>query len=165
MKIINSAYKDFKSEGDVGLFYLKNIEVQCQNSRFTGCKSINGAGGSIYIKNTNDKSKKVIFKNVQFLKCKADYGGALYVYSKSKSTNVSVDSCIFKENVAKELNANKFGGGAIYISITKGEIVYCQFISNYGSSQIKVTDPSKESIKIMNSFSLNFFNCNFVANN
>lgn len=137
VKIVDCVFKDFKSDGDGGLFYLKDIKVQCENSKITGCESINGGGGGIYIKNTNDQSANVSIKNAQFSKCVADYGGALYVYTKSKNINVVVDSCIFNENVAKDTSGTKIGGSAIYISIAKGEIVSCQFKKNYGSSILK----------------------------
>lgn len=121
-----------------------------------GCKSTNGAGGAIYVKNTNNQITQINITNTQFINCIADYGGALYIYSNSKNTNVLIESCIFKENKAMKSSGAKSGGSAIYCSIIKGNISDCQFFNNYGSSQIKITSISKESMKLLNSDSLSF---------
>lgn len=164
VKISDSSFKDFKSDGDGGLFYLKDIEVQCENTKIKSCEAKNGAGGGMYVKNTNDKNIKVNIINVQFSNCKADYGGALYLYSSSEYTSILVESCIFEENTAMQSSDTESGGSAVYCCITNGAFLNCQFIQNYGGSHIKVTDPSEESLKTLGSKSFNFFNCSFVAN-
>lgn len=161
--VAESAFKDFRSTGDGGLFYLKDIDVDCHNNKITNCESANGAGGAMFIQNTNDLNCKVTISNIQFINCKADYGGALYIYSLSSLSDILIEYCTFKSNKAKLGTDAKTGGSAIYLESDYGKLANCEFTENNPGSAIKVVSPNKDSSKALSTANVNFYNCNFAS--
>lgn len=74
--------------------------LQCNQTNFTSCTSINGGGGEIYYLNSLELVNNLTFKELWFNECKAVYGGAVYIYSFSENNNFTIDSCIFLYNEA-----------------------------------------------------------------
>ncbi|KAK8899127.1 hypothetical protein M9Y10_001428 [Tritrichomonas musculus] len=160
-----STFKSFSSEKDGRLFKLKDIEVDFHDNKISNCEAVGGAGGAMYIENTNDVNYRISIKNIQFSNCKADYGGALYVYSTSSNGDILISFCRFSSNTASP----KGGGSALYFCSNKGKIKNCEFIDNKGGSALKIVEPSQasKSIKLASpsqTESISFFNCNFLSN-
>lgn len=160
-----STFKGFSSEKDGGLFKLKDIEVDFHDNKISKCEAVGGAGGAIYIENTNDVNYRICIKNIQFSNFKADYGGALYVYSTLSYGDILISFCHFSSNTASA----KGGGSALYLCSNKGKIKNCEFIDNKGGSALKIVEPSQasKSIKLASpsqTESISFFNCNFLSN-
>lgn len=145
------------------MFKLKDIEVDFHDNKIKNCEAVGGAGGAMHIENTNSVNYKIAIQSIQFSGCKADYGGALYIYSTSSYTDVLINYCKFDSN-----SAGAKGGSALYYCVSKGKIKNCEYINNKGGSIIKVVDPSRLSqLTLLSSSqaeSINFFNCNFVSN-
>ena len=80
-----------------------------------------------------------------FASCKAAYGGAIYIYSKSESP-ISINSCTFTNNDVyspKPSFDNKlFGGSAIYLTVKNGAVNGCSFVkkTKLTTGMIKVTE-------------------------
>ena len=135
-----SSFKGFISNGDGGLFKLKDIEVDFHDNKIKNCVAVGGAGGAIYVENKNNVNCRISIQNIQFSGCKADYGGAIYIYSTSSYTDILINLCCFNSNTATAK-----GGSAIYYCANKGKVKSCEYINNKGGSVIKVVDPSRVS--------------------
>lgn len=93
-------------------------------------------GSSVYVRNTREVGKNVTLENLNFDGCKAQYGGAVYIYSESSSTTVSIKSCVFTKNSASEEEKENqlFGGCAIYLTALIAKVLRCRFSGNIGTS-------------------------------
>lgn len=139
-------YEGTESPSNGGALRIINHGVSIVNSNFTSCKSTEGSGGAIYIyNNIEDETKtySITIINLSFAECSAIYGGAVFIYSPSKDSPISIKSCNFTENVARgTTNTNNlYGGSALYLVCVSSEIVDCKFNHNKGKGgAVKITD-------------------------
>lgn len=107
-----------------------------EGSTFDNCMSNNGGGGGIFIYNNIKDTKstyEINLKNLVFKSCKANFGAAIYIYSSSDESPVTVESCSFTSNELIGNGDGKLSGGsAIYMVTRKGSIVDCSFRKNIG---------------------------------
>lgn len=166
-----SGYHETSRDG--GAIFLQDCDVHLVNSNLDDCSASNGGGGAIYIKNKIDVDNKILFKNLTISNCKAVFGGALYIYSKYKSSDFLIQSCSFLSNeiIITENPYIKYrGGSAIYLTIYNGKVNDCIFKSRDGKGgMIKVTeeyDDDDESgiilLKQMNDNIIEFDSCDFI---
>ena len=88
-------------------------------------------GGGVFILNSDeysDEYAQIVFNNCQFINCKAEKGGAVYIsdsYAQSGDTEVYVEfnTCYFEDNYAHL-------GGAIYSSQNYPHVINCTFTNN-----------------------------------
>lgn len=117
--------------------HLVNCGLECKNNcEFISLGQEGSVGGAIYIHNPNEFKNSVSLEKLFFKSCIADYGGAVYIYSSSINNLVSIKSCTFQENKAKENidPTNDFAGGsAIFLMANRGVILSCRFKSNTGA--------------------------------
>lgn len=126
--------KDQQLEG--GAFYITDCAVSCENTSFINCTS-HGGGGAIYIKNSKELSNDINLTSLVFFKCKANYGGAVYIYSSYIENNITVYDCKFYSNEIKsdyidDKDPNLCGGSAFFLSSQKCDIQKCIFENNKG---------------------------------
>lgn len=121
---------------DGGAVHIINCGMECKQTHFIDCKSENGGGGGVYIKNSEDLMNNIHFEDLLFKNCQSQYGGAIYIYSSSKSNQVRIYSCTFESNSAtlKESDNGLFGGSSIFLSTKRGSVRKCTF-SDDGASE------------------------------
>lgn len=106
---------------DGGAIHLVDCGFECKSANFTECYSTNGGGGAIYIKNAICLDYNVTIIDSFFLKCKAVYGGAVFIYSSCEQNEVLIQSCQFESNIAERRSINNenpdlFGGSAVFMT-------------------------------------------------
>ena len=172
MKVDVSNFTDIKYDGDFGgAIYVTNYGLECNKIKFDNCSS-ESAGGGIYIKNENPNlDKNISLINLNFNECKAIYGGAIYIYSDSKLSDVLIKNCVFYNNEASENESLPlFGGSSIFLTALKGVVIRCKFANNKGTS-VKVNNEFESTKSEVNNLLLNDQNfvlitkCDFVSNN
>ena len=128
-----SQFINISSELKGGGIHITNAGLQCDQILFRNCTS-GVSGGAIYIHNVYDIKNEVNLKNLDISECKAQYGGAIYIYSHFESNVVSIVSSKFTENVALAgvSDEHLFGGSAIYLTAHNGTIKRCKFNNNQG---------------------------------
>lgn len=149
-----------------GAVHIVNCGLKIDGTVFTECKSKGGGGGAIFVENSHSSLNDVFFKGLSFIRCTADYGGGIYVYSSSKSNIVEVDSCNFIDNVAtkEESETGLFGGSAIFLSVKKSRIRKCKFENNDIKVYTNFEQSSNSRILPLDSASLTFSDCRFKIN-
>ena len=133
--IINSSgFKNIVNSDDGGAIRITNAGIICQEMSFDDCQSKEGGGGALYI----DSSHIVDIEKVDFVNCKANFGGGIYVYSTSNDERVKIIECSFTscQSLSDASNAST-GGSAIYITSRMSIITDCKFINNL-ESQVKI---------------------------
>lgn len=121
IRIIRTNFEDFVNESHGGAIYCINCGFDCKGANFTNCVSNNGGGGAIYIKNSLNLAFNITFQDNFFIQCRANYGGAVYIYCDSQVNEVSFNSCNFISNIALKKGENNavgefFGGSSIFIT-------------------------------------------------
>ena len=119
-----------------GGFYIVNCAVRCNNTLFFNCSS-NTVGGAAYIKNFKDLDNKVFLANLTFFQCKAQYGGAMYIYSSYERNDVTIYNTKFYSNQANRdyvdsVDKNLNGGSALFLSARSCDIRGYLFENNKG---------------------------------
>lgn len=146
MKVISVNFTDFKKDGDGSCIHLINSGIYANQTCFIDCESTSktGGGGAIFINNSLSINHNVTFIDLYFLRCKAAYGGAVFLYSSSDQSNNSIIRCEFIKNEAfskKSVN-NEFnflyGGSALFLMTKNTDILNCSFDHNRGSSAVKM---------------------------
>ena len=129
---------------------LINYTLICQNTKFINCSSSKGGGG-IYIVVEMPIERPIILENLTFIKCKAIYGGAVYIYNNQPSS-VRIKSCIFNQNEANKHATSPgdplYGGAACYLQVIDSNITNCTFYKNIGSS-VKIFDIVKDDSSLL----------------
>ncbi|KAK8896790.1 hypothetical protein M9Y10_014708 [Tritrichomonas musculus] len=118
---------------DGGAIHLVNTGIDCKETVFNECKSKEGSGGAVYIKNSYDFKNTITLEKLTFTQCEAEYGGAIYVYANSYNNKVLIQKCTFTENIAKaQSTSSHYGGSAIYLTARKGKLYKNKFVRNIG---------------------------------
>lgn len=136
--VLNTNFTAYEQRGeDGGAIQIINCGLACNNSNFKCCSSLIGGGGAIYFQNFfGGYANHLILSKLHFKECKAIYGGALYAFSVSKSSIISIDLCSFKSNDLIQRNSNSIyqlhGGSSIFLTIRNGFILDCSFKFNKG---------------------------------
>lgn len=93
----------------------------------------------------------ISLKYVNFSNCKAGYGGAVFIYSISIESKISITDCLFSNNQAtvsssqlSELS-HESGGSAIFITSKSSYISDCIFFKNIGDKQLKIENDFNQS--------------------
>lgn len=120
-----------------GAIYIENCGLECANSLFEDCISFTGGGGAIYfIKSITVHENNINLTNIKFKSCKAVYGGALYIYSISRSSDISVSFCSFQSNDILNRESlsvyQLFGGSSVFLTARIGIFLNCSFSGNKG---------------------------------
>lgn len=151
-----SGYKQRDENG--GAICIENCALECANSIFEDCISFTGGGGAIFFtKSITVHENNLNLTNINFKRCKAVYGGALYIYSLSRSSNISVSFCSFHSN--EILNRESlsvyqlFGGSSVFLTARIGTFLNCSFNGNKGESG---------SFKIFGNFESKFENSIYI---
>ncbi|KAK8854376.1 hypothetical protein M9Y10_016938 [Tritrichomonas musculus] len=146
----------YKLIGAVCINVSDNYGFTGENAVFSGCYSSNGGGGGICIYNTlKDSSYEIYLKKLTFKSCKAHFGGAVYIYSRSEKSYVKIEDCNFVSNElsGKSSGDGLSGGSAIYLTTSYGHISNCVFSENKGNGgAVKITDDLSvlpESLKLL----------------
>lgn len=156
--------KDEERKGGAAIYVL-NYGVLCSNSKFNECSSENEGGGAIYIHVNKIIDSSVSITDSSFSKCRAIYGGAIFIYSDKDENFVSINNCKFtqnKANVFSDGNNQRFGGSAIFFITKNGDVDNCDFVNNDGNA-IKVSNKFENSFLSIDKFkgSISFDNCSF----
>lgn len=85
IQVLTTNFTDYQKDGDGSAIHLSNCGLIVNSSHFIDCISTSpvGGGGAIYINNSMNIENNVTFIDVLFLRCKAAYGGAVFLYSNS----------------------------------------------------------------------------------
>lgn len=145
VKVNVTNFSGYKHDENGGAIHIINGGIYCNNSEFNSCES-GKAGGAIYIHNVFEYSYGLNLENLDFNNCQADYGGAVYIYSKSVKSVANVKYCNFNGNKAtapKSTTNNNFGGSAIFLMIHEG---------NFDSNTFKENKGIGGALKIINNF-------------
>ena len=135
--VLVSKFDSFKQRGEEGgAICIRNCGLECSNTDFIDCASSIG-GGAIFFSNSITMYENNLFlSNLHFRQCRAVFGGALYVYSLSKHSNLSIQSCTFElnENLQREgINLyNLHGGSSLFLTARIGSVLNCTFSNNRG---------------------------------
>ncbi|OHT12114.1 hypothetical protein TRFO_03744 [Tritrichomonas foetus] len=145
IKIKNSQFNDFYTEGDGGAVYLRNYFVECVHTKFIECKCTE-QGGGIFIRNNLYTYSELIAVSIEFSQfkgCQAVGGAGIYVQSSMTTTMFSISSCVFDSNIIipsatkaivkdSEIDSTNIGGGGIYLVCPNGFVDSCEFLNNKG---------------------------------
>lgn len=153
-----SLFSSIQSNENGGAILLKNAGLVCTSISFSNCKtnsdgkegdsSSSGGGGGICIMNDIEMNNSVSIKEANFTKCKAGYGGAVFIYSKSISSKISILDCYFASNEAtfsSSQTSKTSGGSAIFITTKSSFISDCVFFKNIGENQVKIENQFSQS--------------------
>lgn len=141
---------------------------QCTDSFFDGCRS-SSAGGAIYLSNEYDHDNFYELENLQFKENEAKYGGAAYIYSKSKKNHVDIHYCTFINNVASSeiTSDNLYGGSSLYLIARKMSVLNSHFKSTSGydirivNNFNQITSSSKSFSFVKSNDKIIIADCNF----
>lgn len=152
--VLVTNFTGFKQRNDDGgAIHIINCGLECKKSYFYDCISFNGGGGAIYYSNSiTNYQIDLILSSIQFQECKAIYGGAIYIYSISKYSIISVDFCSFISNDILQREAfnmyQLYGGSSIFLTTRIGSFINCSFNRNKGDSgSIKIYGDFEKKIK------------------
>ena len=136
VNVIRTEFNGFHHEDNGGAIHMINTGLTVLNGIFTECQSSSGGGGGIFIYNELDIPNRYDLKNLQFINCKAAFGGGIYIYSLSEKIPANIESCNFEGNEVFDNKANTnglFGGSAICLTIKcKSSILNSKFKRNIG---------------------------------
>ena len=147
--VLSTNFTGYK-EGNGTAIHIVNCGIHCNDTKYIDCVTTTGCGGAIYIKNTQENVNNATFIDLLFLRCKANFGGAVFIHTTSDQFNISFIGCNFTSNEAfyKKSSNNKntmfYGGGAIFLMSKGSSCVNCSFSHNKGSA-----------VKIYNNFDNN----------
>ena len=80
--VLASYFSKYEQQEDGSAIYLINCGIHCNSTYFTDCVSSSG-GGAIYINNSFEITNNATFIDDVFLRCKASYGGAVFICATS----------------------------------------------------------------------------------
>ncbi|KAK2960259.1 hypothetical protein BLNAU_4812 [Blattamonas nauphoetae] len=110
--------------GGSAIFYRSKSPLTITRSRFSECKTAQGAGGAINLNDQTNYGPTVVITSSNFTKCSAQQsGGAIQLQSTGQN---SITYCLFEENT---VDGN--GGG---VNTDKCEVFFTKFVSNRASS-------------------------------
>lgn len=154
-----TTFSSIQSDENGGALLLKNAGLACTSISFSNCRTnsgsseghASGGGGGIYIRNDIEMDNSISLKYVNFSNCKAGYGGAVFIYSISIESKISITDCLFSSNQAtvsssqsSELS-HESGGSAIFITSKSSYINDCIFFKNIGDNQLKIENDFSQS--------------------
>ena len=142
IRVITTNFTGYQKDGDGSAIRLINCGFIVNKTCFIDCISTSpvGGGGAIFINNSMDVEYNNTFIDILFLRCKAAYGGAVFIYSDSDICYCYFLRCQFLNNEAyakksvSNQNKNLFGGSAIYASSKNFNIENSTFYKNKGSA-------------------------------
>ena len=135
--ILNSSFIDFdRTSRSGGAVYLINCGLTCKFTPFTNCISNNGGGGGIYVNYDLDYRNNVSLSDLVFTKCKAKFGAAVCLLTKSFRVPICFKDCNFIRNELIESDDPSHDGNAIYLDIIRGIVDGCDFDDNVGGKFI-----------------------------
>lgn len=127
-------FTNLKSDDDGGAIHLINSALECENVKFESCIAQKGGGGGVYIDNSVESNNDVRLDNLNFVNCKALYGGAVYIRASSPSVTATIRNCMFKDNEATAPNTDSMNGGsALYLNVRNGLVQNNEFSGNKGN--------------------------------
>lgn len=173
--VISTNFTDFQKDGDGSCIYLVNCGILANQTCFIDCESTSktGGGGAIFINNTLNIGHNVTFIDLLFLRCRAYYGGAVFLQSSSEKSINLIHRCRFLNNQAygKKSSNDKYnflyGGSAMLLMAKRLNFENCSFHYNHGSSAVKVWnlfDNDVDKLSLLNEkyeHSLSFVGCEF----
>ncbi|KAK8881415.1 hypothetical protein M9Y10_004151 [Tritrichomonas musculus] len=129
-----TTFKDLNDNLNGNAIYIINAGLECNKSTFDNCGSEQNVGGAIYLSNElNYTNNNVNLEKLIFTKCKAKYGGAIYIHSTSYLNTVTISKCEFNGNTATSSSKDdNFGGSAIYLHVSAGLLIANKFRYNVG---------------------------------
>lgn len=156
INVLSSNFTNYvKKDDDGGAIHLINCGIHCNETVFVDCVSSFGGGGAIYINNTLDMQNKATFIDLMFLRCKASYGGAVFIYTTTDLFDISFTRCKFESNEAlKHSPSNNedkyfYGGNAVFLIAKKSDVINCSFVNNKGAGgSIKIYNKYEGNRKI-----------------
>ena len=147
IKIICSNFTDYIEKDDGAAIRINNCDFECNKTQFINCSSINGGGGAIYINNSLiDNDHNITLEYLDFIRCKSNYGGAVFIFSPSDLCQVLINSCRFSFNEAygQKNNIDLFGGSSLYLSAKNSNIINSTFEHGIGKGgTVKIVDTKK----------------------
>lgn len=152
--VLVTNFTNFKHAENGGAIHIINGGIYCNQSSFDICESEN-AGGALYVHNDFDYGYTLDLLNLSFSKCAAQYGGAAYIYSSSPKSSARIHYCSFVGNIAKAPKStthNNFGGSAVYLMISDGDLLSNTFTANKGpGGTLKIINdfPNDKSARIL----------------
>lgn len=88
----------------------------------------------------------ITLEYLYFLKCKSNYGGAVFIYAPSNLCHVLVNWCTFSFNEAygDKNNNNLYGGSSMFLSAVNSNIANSTFEHGIGKGgSLKLIDTNK----------------------
>ncbi|WP_300855999.1 hypothetical protein, partial [uncultured Clostridium sp.] len=133
-----------------GAIRVTNAGIELNEVKFDKCSS-EACGGAIFVENTIDYELPVVFDNLNFDGCQANYGGAIYAHAKTWKSKVVITNCKFTQNRATGSKDDKvYGGSALFIKVINCLIDNSFFINNKGiGGALKVVDASNDQSQIL----------------
>lgn len=133
---MNNSFTGYRNERSGSVAHLINCGLLCNDTNFVDCVSSGGGGGAIYIDNSFDIENNATFKYCSFTRCKALYGGAIFVSAQSQEFSIIVRGCLFSSNEVTlknpSNNKNLFGGQALYVMSNNFDVSNTTFSLNKG---------------------------------
>ena len=153
-----------KAEENGGAIHLIDCCLTSHDTTFKNCEANKGGGGAIYIENNLDYTNNITLEKLIFTECKAQYGGAVYIYSVSDRVPITITKCKFDSNKLIDSQSTLKGGSAIYLRSQIGSIKMCKFINNMNAdSSVKIENDFDEN-KASRILSINKQNDDAVVN-
>ena len=147
-------FTGYKNESGGAAVHIINCGIHCNNTSFVDCVSTDGGGGAVYISNSLNIKNNMTFEDVTFLRCKASYGGAVFVWSTSEDFHINFIRCLFEKNKATVTkspggdNKHMYGGQALYLMCSNLYVVNSTFLLNKGpTGAVKVFNIAAENAK------------------
>ena len=126
---VNGLFVNNTANGHGGAVYTNRIAYSSSNLNFENNYASSDYGGAIYI---NSKSGDAYFRNCNFTKNHANAGDGGAVYSDSDSTEIHLIGCVFRENYANGGREKRYGGAIRVCSILY--IENSTFIGNWAEN-------------------------------
>ena len=171
--VISSNFENYQQEeGDGAAFHLINCGILCNNTDFIDCVTNSGGGGAVFINNSFEIKNNCTFINTTFLRCKASFGGAVFLSAQSTLFDISFNACHFESNKAllskppNGENSHFFGGQALFVICRGLNVCNSTFTLNRGPTGavkiISIQNANSKSIQLSDDQkSFNFIGCNF----
>ncbi|KAK8871920.1 hypothetical protein M9Y10_007666 [Tritrichomonas musculus] len=170
--VLSSNFTGEQEENSGGAINLINCGIHCNKTCFIDCVAKSGGGGAMHIKNTINNENNATFIDLLFLRCVADYGGAVYHYSDSDLFDVTFERCHFEKNKALLTKPSSnggnnyfFGGSALFLTCKNSLVLNCTFVRNLNSGAIKIYNKFENNYKSIglenNENKISILGCNF----
>ena len=165
VQILSSNFTDYYDDDEGAAIRVVNCKFKGNGTYFYNCVSTK-SGGAIYISNSNtDIVNNISLQYCQFIRCEADFGGAVFIHSGNAENEILILCCLFLENrcnAGKSSNISSYGGSAVFLSVAAVDVVNCTFEKSKGKGgAFKIVNPTKKKNLLEENKQISFSGCEF----